>query len=373
MAITRLTGSIADYSWGGAGSLSSLLGWSPTDAKEAEWWLGTHPLRPSYVESGESLGEWLAAHHQGPELPYLFKILSPTSPLSLQVHPSAEQAREGFAREEAEGTPLDAPQRLYKDPHPKPELVVAIGGPFHALAGIRPVETTIEQLEGMVGESDYPAVRGWAEKLSSWAPEEVVGWLLSDSADVEALLAELAQLADKDDTLSRLQRHYPGDPGIAVGLMMHRLTLLPGEAAFLDAGQLHAYLDGFAIELMAPSDNVLRGGLTPKHVDVEALMSIAQFDPVDPPRLEPSVSPAGGVVYQPEGQGLSLSLLEGTEVSASKALSGPVVVVATEGEWSVDDGSDSLSLNKGEACVVSSAGSSLRLTGTGQIWWAFAD
>lgn len=373
MAITRLLGSIANYSWGGAGSISSLLGWGPSGDTEAEWWLGTHPLRPSHVESGESLTQWLGAHTESTQLAYLFKILGPTSPLSLQVHPSAEQAREGFAREESEGIPLDAPERLYKDPHPKPELVVAIGGPFHALAGIRPVEVTIEFLEGLIGEGDVPAIHGWMEKLSSWAPEEVVGWLLSDSADVEALLAELAQLAEKDDTLGRLHRHYPGDPGIAVGLMMHRLTLLPGEAAFLDAGQLHAYLDGFAIELMAPSDNVLRGGLTPKHVDVEALMTVADFEPVGPPVLEPVMSPGGGVTYQPEGHAMSLSLLEGTEVSAEKPLQGPVVVVATEGEWSVDDGSGSLSVKKGDACVVASPGSTLRLSGSGQIWWAFAD
>ena len=373
MAITRLVGSIAPYSWGGEGSLSALLAWPASNNTEAEWWLGTHPLRPSQVESGESLAAWLDAQAQSAELSFLFKILSPTSPLSLQVHPSAEQAKEGFAREEAEGIPLDAPERLYRDPHPKPELVVAIGGPFHALAGIRPAEATIEHLEALVGEGEFPAIRGWVEKLSSWSAAEVVGWLLSDSADVSALLVELGGFAGKDDTLSRLHRHYPGDPGIAVGLMMHRLTLLPGEAAFLDAGQLHAYLDGFAIELMAPSDNVLRGGLTPKHVDVEALMTVAEFEPVEAPVLEPQLSPGGGVTYQPPGHRMSLSLLEGTEVSAEKPLEGPVVVVVTEGEWSVADGVDTLSLTKGEACVVVSPGSTLRLSGSGQIWWAFAD
>jgi mannose-6-phosphate isomerase len=372
MAMTRLTGSVADYSWGGLGSLSNLLGWSATDAREAEWWLGTHPLRPSRVESGQLLSEWLAAQHQPEELPFLFKVLSPTAPLSLQVHPSAEQAREGFAREEEEGIPLDAPTRLYKDPHPKPELVVAIGGPFHALAGIRPVEATIEHLEVLVGDEESPVIRGWMEKLSSWNPAEIVGWLLSDSAEVGTLMAELGELADRDDTLSRLHRHYPGDPGIAVGLMMHRLTLLPGEAAFLDAGQLHAYLEGFAIELMAPSDNVLRGGLTPKHVDVEELMVVAQLDPVERPTLEPVLSAEGGVVYRPDGHDLNLALLEGTEVSARKALSSPVLIVATDGEWQVSDGSDTLTLGRGEACVVVNDGAELLVRGSGQIWWAFA-
>jgi mannose-6-phosphate isomerase len=327
----------------------------------------------STVESGESLSQWLGTVGQPAQLPFLFKVLSPTTPLSLQVHPSSEQARKGFEREEADGVPLDAPHRLYKDPHAKPELVVAVGGPFHALAGIRPIETTLGQLEGLIGDGDYPAIRGWVEKLSSWSVEEVIGWLLSDSPEIPALLDELGSVADKDDTLSRLHRHYPRDPGIAVGMMMHRLTLLPGEAAFLEAGQLHAYLEGYAIELMAPSDNVLRGGLTPKHVDVEALLDIAEFEPVDAPLLEPQLSPTGGVTYSPDGLPLRLGLLEGTEVSATLPTSGAVVVVSTDGEWSVVSGDEEVTLERGQACVVAADGRESRLTGSGQIWWAFAD
>ena len=372
MAIARLHGTIAHYAWGGPGAISRLLGWSESTQNEAEWWLGTHPLGMSTVESGESLSQWLGSVGERDELLYLFKVLSPTTPLSLQVHPSSEQAREGFAREEAGGIPLEAPTRLFKDPYAKPELVVAIGGPFHALAGIRPIETTLGQLEGLIGDANYPAIRGWIEKLSSWSVEEVIGWLLSDSPEIPALLAELGQLADKDDTLSRLYRHYPTDPGIAVGMMMHRLTLLPGEAAFLEAGQLHAYLEGYAIELMAPSDNVLRGGLTPKHVDVEALLGIAVCEPVEVPRLEPKFTPTGGVAYAPEGHPLRLGLLEGTEVSATLPAQEPVVVVATDGEWSVESGNQILSLEHGQACVVAGEGSPRRLTGSGQIWWAFA-
>jgi mannose-6-phosphate isomerase len=371
--IARLHGTIADYAWGSPGAISRLLGWPESAQNEAEWWLGTHPLGMSTVESGESLSQYLASVGEPAELPYLFKVLSPTTPLSLQVHPSAVEAAEGFQREEAAGIPLDAPTRLFNDPHAKPELVVAMGGPFHALAGIRPIETTLGQLEGLMGEGDYPSIRGWIEKLSSWSVEEVIGWLLSDSPEVPVLLDELGRVADRDDTLSRLHRHYPTDPGIAVGMMMHRLTLLPGEAAFLEAGQLHAYLEGYAIELMAPSDNVLRGGLTPKHVDVEALLEIAVCEPVDVPRLEPQLSPTGGVTYAPDGHPLRLGLLEGTEVAAALPIQGSVVVIATDGEWSVECGDEVLSLERGQACVVPGQGMQRRLTGSGQIWWAFAD
>ena len=373
MPIARLHGTIADYAWGSPGAISRLRGWPESAQNEAEWWLGTHPLGMSTVESGESLSQWLASVGEPAELPYLFKVLSPTTPLSLQVHPSADEAAEGFQREEAAGIPLDAPTRLFKDPYAKPELVVAVGGPFHALAGIRPIETTLGQLEGLIGEGDYPAICGWIEKLSSWSAEEVIGWLLSDSPEVPALLDELGQVADRDDTLSRLHRHYPTDPGIAVAMMMHRLTLLPGEAAFLEAGQLHAYLEGYAIELMAPSDNVLRGGLTPKHVDVEALLEIAVCEPVDVPRLEPQLSDSGGVTYSPEGHPLRLGLLEGTEVSAALPAQGPVVVIATDGEWSVESGDEVLTLERGHACVAAGQGMQRRLTGSGQIWWAYAD
>lgn len=371
MGIVRIQGAIADYPWGGEGALSHLLGWPDSDAMEAEWWLGTHPLRPSHTDQGEAVSSWLASKGSSTELPYLFKILAPHAPLSLQVHPSAAQAKEGFAREEADGIPLDAPTRLFKDPHPKPELVVALGGPFHALAGIRPVEESISTLEALGSGSG--AVDAFVTRLRTEPIDQVISWLLAGGDEVSSLIAELESHSGKDDTLSRLVAHYPGDPGIAVAMLMNRVTLLPGESLLLDAGQLHAYLEGFAIELMAPSDNVLRGGLTSKHVDVPGLLAITDFTPTSPPRLEPKALPGGGVVFAPEGHSFSLGLVEGSEVSASHAVAGPTVVVCTEGEWALECAHDSLTLSKGQAALVDFAEESLRLTGTGQLWWAFAD
>ena len=371
MGIVRIQGAIADYPWGGEGALSRLLGWPESDEMEAEWWLGTHPLRPSHTDQGEAVPSWLASHGSSAELPYLFKILAPHAPLSLQVHPSAAQAKEGFAREEAEGIPLDAPTRLFKDPHPKPELVVALGGPFHALAGIRLVEESISTLEAL--GSGSVAVDAFVKRLRTEPIDQVISWLLAGGEEVASLIVELESHSDKDDTLSRLVAHYPGDPGIAVAMLMNRVTLLPGESLFLDAGQLHAYLEGFAIELMAPSDNVLRGGLTSKHVDVPGLLAITDFTPTNPPRLEPKALPGGGVVFAPAGHSFSLGLVEGSEVSASHDVAGPTVFVCTEGEWVLEGALDSLSLSKGQAALVDAAEESLRLTGTGQLWWAFAD
>ena len=371
MGIVKITGGIADYPWGGEGALSRLLGWRDSPAMEAEWWLGTHPLRPSHTDQGEPISSWLTANGSAAELPYLFKILAPHSPLSLQVHPSAAQAREGFVKEEAEGIPLSAPTRLFKDPYPKPELVVALAGPFHALAGIRPVAESISVLESL--DSDSPALSSFVERLRTSPLEDVISWLLGGGDDVASLVGALEDSSSTDDTLSRLVKHYPGDPGIAVAMLMNRVTLLPGESLFLDAGQLHAYLEGFAIELMAPSDNVLRGGLTSKHVDVPGLLAITDFTPSAPPRLEPKPLAGGGVVFAPNGQGFSLGLIEGTEVEATHEVTGATVVVCTEGEWTLQGAESSLDLMKGEAALVAASEESLRLTGAGQLWWAFAD
>jgi mannose-6-phosphate isomerase len=368
MGLTRITGEIADYPWGGEAALSNLLGLPGSGGVEAEWWLGTHPLRPSHTADGEPVSNWLSGFGLDEALPYLFKILAPHTPLSLQVHPSADQAEVGFRAEEESGVPLTAATRLFKDPFPKPELVVALAGPFHALAGIRPIEQTLDALEKIADDS--AAIQNWMGRLRDHAPSEVISWLLEGGDDVDELVAELQARATADDTLSRLARHYPGDPGIAVAMMMNRVTLLPGEALFLDAGQLHAYLEGFAIELMAPSDNVLRGGLTPKHVDVPGLLAITHFDPVDPPRLEPVAQPGGGVVFHPDGHGFALGLIEGTEVSATPSHEGPVLVVCTDGEWSVAAGEQSLELTTGQAVLASGSHESLRLTGSGQLWWA---
>ena len=371
MGIVRIEGAIANYPWGGEGALSRLLGWPNTVSMEAEWWLGTHPLRPSRTDHGEEVSSWLESRGLNAELPFLFKILAPRAPLSLQVHPSATQAQEGFAREEAEGVVLDAPTRLFKDPHPKPELVVALGGPFHALAGIRPVDETISVLEAL--SDGAPAISSFVTRLRSEPMGDVISWLLGGGDEIASLVSELDAHSEKDDTLSRLVAHYPGDPGVAVAMLMNRVTLLPGESLFLDAGQLHAYLEGFAIELMAPSDNVLRGGLTSKHVDVPGLLAITDFTPTSPPRLEPKALPGGGVAFAPAGQSFALGLVEGTEVSADHRVAGPTLVVCTEGEWELKGAHESLVLGKGHAALVEPVEENLRLTGTGQLWWAFAD
>ena len=372
MGVAKLRGQVADYDWGGVGALSELLDWGESSSLEAEWWLGTHPLRPSTIESGELLSKWLGREEGREDLPYLFKVLSPRTPLSLQVHPNLEQARAGFDREQEAGLALHEPRRMYKDVSAKPELVVALARPFEALAGLRPAEQTIAALDSMVS-GDYPKpLASWREKLSSKPLTDVVSWLLTDREHTTQILFALEPHASKDDTLSRLFHHYPGDPGIAVGFMLNRLSLSPGQAAFLDAGQLHAYLEGFAIELMAPSDNVLRGGLTTKHVDVPALLTVASGEPIAPPIVQPTISAEGVRTFSPNGAGFTLAHAEGDLLVSEQALSGPLLLVCTDGQWVVEGASESVTLGKGEAAIASSGERSVTLRGSGQLWWAQA-
>ncbi|AVG24558.1 mannose-6-phosphate isomerase [Pontimonas salivibrio] len=391
MAIAKLSRTLAHYPWGGSGAISELFGWSASDKPEAEWWLGVHPVRPSTLAAdGGPLAQWLQRYDARSDLPYLFKVLAPTMPLSLQVHPSTEQAHEGYDREVQQGVSLDASNRLFKDRFAKPELVVALEGGFHALAGVRPVTQTIDALTELRGRSDAPAVDDYISRLEQDGIAQTLGWLLRGGEDVLELVGQLGQLAEAPvtqgdraegmtghnpvrlatDTILRLQKHFPGDAGIAVAMLLHRVDLDPGEALFVDAGVPHAYLEGYAVELMAPSDNVLRGGLTTKHVDVEAFLDVVVLQPGDAPRLTPEVDDSGVSTYRPAGHGFQLSRLHGSGLQERITLSGPSIVLCTAGSWQVRGPRGSITASRGEAWAVSQSESPLTLEGSGELWWA---
>src|SRR5690606_13553615 len=206
---------------------------------------------------------------------------------------------EGFAREDAAGLPRDASDRNYRDDNHKPELVVALSDTFHALAGLRDVTATIRLLEPL---GDAPGVRALRERLhdgdAAAALAATVPWLLSPgAADVVADVlhavrtATSAEFATELDLARHLLAEAPGDPGVVVALLMNRLTLRRGEGVFVPAGVLHAYYEGLGVEIMAASDNVLRGGLTPKHIDVAELAAVLDARPGDMPVLRPSPVP----------------------------------------------------------------------------------
>ncbi|MET4099416.1 mannose-6-phosphate isomerase [Agrococcus sp. UYP10] len=292
-----------DYAWGSTTLLSEYLGRTASGGPEAELWLGAHAGCPAVVTAGQHAGTALgpALEALGARQPaMLLKVLAAAEPLSLQAHPDAARAREGFEREDAAGIPRDAPHRNYRDPHPKPEIIVAVT-PFEALSGFRP-----QAQARAVAEALAAADERVAPLLGHLAAGDALAWLLSGDAEVAPVVAGAVAAADalaethpvEADTIARLSATHPGDPGILVAMLLNRVSLAPGEALFLPAGNLHAYLSGLGIELMGPSDNVLRGGLTPKHVDVAELLAVVDPTPLDDPRL-PAEPLEGATAYRP--------------------------------------------------------------------------
>jgi len=341
----EITNEPRDYAWGSTTLIPELLGTAPDGHPQAEIWFGTHPGSPTRLATGGDLRDAVG------ELPFLLKILAAGSPLSLQAHPTTAQAQEGFARENAAGVPIDAPQRNYKDPFAKPEMVYALSDEFRALCGFRPVAVTRavldavdpELLPGLRTDADLPAV---------------FAWLLSGDPAVAAVVEAVSAAATDADgdswhTVRGLVAAYPGDPGIAISLLLHTVVLRRGEALYLPAGNIHAYQEGLGIELMGPSDNVLRCGLTPKHVDVAELLRIVDFTPVADPRLAPATSD-GLTVFAPEGAGWELLESRG---EAQLEAGAPALLVVLEG------GADAEGTRVGAPGFAVAAGSRVHLDG----------
>lgn len=310
-----VTGQVQHYDWGTIAEIPRLLGVKSDGCPWAEYWLGAHPKAPSLLaddcdingadraDGGQPLDRWLAEHPDqlgqasrevfGDRLSFLLKILSAEQPLSIQAHPSRTQAQLGFAQENAAGVPIDDPRRLYRDDWPKPEMIVALTE-FHALYGFRdPHESrrmltvfdAVDGFPGLVAPLEDPGSEGIAAVLTSCLqPDEqnrrVIAGMIAAAHDLvqghdpASMQEDAPQLAR---TAVELDRAHPGDPSILAALLMNRVHLRPGESLFLGAGTMHAYLHGTGIEIMASSDNVLRGGLTSKHIDVPALLAHADL------------------------------------------------------------------------------------------------
>lgn len=351
-----LTNTPRDYHWGGFGEISQALGRAATGRPEAEYWLGAHPGSPARIVGDgpdKTLDTWLAGHPEAlagtPRLPYLLKLLSAGAPLSLQVHPSLEQAISGWAREEAQGVPRDASTRNYRDDNHKPELIVALTDGFTALCGIRPEPERARVLDelGLDGELDASNVRQLFVDLLSARGTERLDDLLHRARSAAAALSE-SRYATSYRWLERLAEQYPGDPGVLLSTMLNLVELRAGEALFLPAGNLHAYLSGFGVELMAASDNVLRGGLTEKHIDVDELLAVTAWEALPVPRIEPTVS-GGARVYRGSAPEFELVWIEG---EAEVTLTGPAIALSLgeHGELRGDHGSAALA--RGDARFV---------------------
>jgi mannose-6-phosphate isomerase len=377
----RLDNTIRPYAWGSTTAIPHLLGVEPSGEPQAEMWMGAHPGAPSRTGRG-TLAEVIDADPErelgaktvarfGPHLPFLLKILAAGGPLSLQVHPDLEQARQGYADEERRGVPLDAPHRNYKDVNHKPELVCALTE-FDGLCGFREPSRAADLLDALGVDSLKPYVDLLRTRPGDAALREVLTAILTaDREEMADTVAEAAtacaRLGGDHAPYAGIAHHYPGDPGVLAAMLLNHVRLQPGEALFLGAGIPHAYLNGLSVEIMANSDNVLRCGLTPKHVDVPELLRIVRFESGDPGILRPEAAADGEEVYDTPTDEFRLSryvLPEGT-TGHDLTLDTPQILLCTAG--SVRTGEHELT--PGQSVFVP-AGEKAEASGTGTLFRA---
>ncbi|MDQ0029264.1 mannose-6-phosphate isomerase, class I [Arthrobacter bambusae] len=384
----QLENVLRPYAWGSTTAIATLLGRPASGGPEAELWIGAHPDSPSLAARPDGstvaldalissdpvhfLGEASVAEF-GPRLPFLAKLLAADKPLSLQVHPRRQQARDGFAKENAAGLAADAPERNYRDDNHKPEMIFALT-PFHALCGFRPAAESQRVFEHLTALLDLAAVD---------VPDVIAGVIadLSGSDEPSALKAAFTRLITGGDAVSAateqlvsilksgapmgqhaaelstmvdINSEFPGDPGVLISLLLNLVFLSPGESVYLPGGNVHAYLKGLGVEVMAASDNVLRGGLTPKHIDVPELLKTIEFASLGVPRIEPRISILGQELYVPPFREFQLQRIElapGAE-PVPIAQAGPAVVVVVSGSVVLDSPKSELSVERGGSAFI---------------------
>jgi mannose-6-phosphate isomerase len=393
--VQLLRGAIRTYAWGSRTAIAEFTGRPvPAAHPEAELWLGANPGDPAWLENPDGEISLLQALIDDPEgqlgsvtrarfgdvLPFLVKVLAADEPLSLQAHPSAEQAAEGYLREEKLGIPVNSPVRNYRDASHKPELLVALHQ-FEALAGFRPAARTVELLRALAVSDLDPYIDLLDDQSDADGLRALfTTWITAPQPDIDVLVAAVldgaihyvssgaTEFAAEVKTVLELGERYPGDAGVLAALLLNRITLSPGEAIFLSAGNLHAYLRGVGLEVMANSDNVLRGGLTPKHVDVPELLRVLNFTPTPESQLRAPTHRDGlGLVYDTPAQEFAASMLTlgdaqlGHEVDAPSRHDGPQILLCTEGSTTVSGKSGALTLSHGAAAWVAADDGPIRL------------
>jgi mannose-6-phosphate isomerase len=428
--VHRLHNTVKNFEWGSTDAIPAILGTVPDGTPCAELWFGAHPMSPSRLDIarertevaqgrkghlggsastgtvttkssprlGPNLIEYLAGDPSGllghdsvdafgARLPFLLKVLSASKALSIQVHPDREQAKAGYAREEAAGPALDAPERNYKDASAKPELIYALTD-FHALTGFRPRKAVRATFERMLSQPLTPPsldflgdVIGALKSLSeAKAFSRTVELLLGDPRAI-GLVDEVAahgidemptghvsrqgSEVDPAQTFCELVGDYPHDPGVLVGLMLNRVHLQPGEALTMEAGVLHAYLFGTGIEIMASSDNVLRGGLTSKHVDIPELSKVADFHAGMPRMVEPDH--AG--VLRGATDDFALQALRCPRLTTLERR-GAAIALCTSGTITLTSLGSSVTMQRGESAFIAANEPTVTADGHGDLFVA---
>ena len=387
--ISLLKNPIQEYAWGSKTAIQALIEKPGSIGKPmAELWMGAHPKAPSQVlikgewqsldqvikENPESILGKSVAEKFSNQLPFLFKILAAEKPLSVQVHPTIKQAQEGFSRENDLGIPLDAPNRNYKDANHKPEILCALTS-FQGLKGFREIEEILclmdslaltslsHELDLLKKEPDGSGLKRFFSALMSMDKVQ--------QAEVAAKAVRSAEKLVNEDPAFQwiigLNREYPGDIGILTPIILNLVQLEPGEAIYLPAGELHAYLDGLGIELMANSDNVLRGGLTPKHIDVPELLNVVNFESGPVQKVTATNRDLCQTFYEAPAEEFQLSMISVDEGNAFTSPSDRSIeiLICLEGNAVVEDigCGEGISVTQGKSIVIPSQLSQYRIEG----------
>jgi mannose-6-phosphate isomerase len=395
--ISLLKNTIQPYLWGSLTAIPELLGTpSPAAEPQAELWMGAHAKAPSRVvdETGTAvpLNQVIASaprqilgmevarcfHNQ---LPYLFKVLAAGQPLSVQAHPDQTQARKGFEQENAKNIPLDAPHRNYKDPNHKPECLCALT-PFWALCGFRPIPDMLRLFNIITPDGLEPLIAGLSHTPNSTGLKYFYEGLLALPEDQQAVIIHSAvsnaqKVAKRDpafEWMVKLHEDYPQDMGILAPLLLNLVRLEPGQALYLGARELHAYLEGLGIELMANSDNVLRGGLTPKHVDVPELLKTLVFREKHLDILQPTPVRQNEALYVTPAAEFALSVITLTD---NRTYTSPPdrsveILLCTNGGGICADirGDGHLEFKKGDSLFIPAAVGQYTITGNATLYKA---
>lgn len=371
--IRKLTNGARDYAWGSKTLIPDYFGVPATGSPMAEIWFGTHPGSLPTV-AGENQTN-LLEFRSGKSLPFLLKILAAGGPLSIQAHPNKQQALAGFQRENDLGIALDDWSRNYKDDHHKPEMLVALT-PFQALTGFRPLVDIVISLQRIVMQAQNLELRvlesaaaDWVQVLRQSGIEVLFSGLLNRPDNLAEACEQLSVLAKASGSVQNvesanlalvpmLQEKYPGDPGVVISQLLNLVELEPLQAVELGAGNVHCYLSGLGVEVMASSDNVLRGGLTEKHIDVAELKQIVDFAAAEIEPIEAAAELNGLYRYPSMAEDYLLYRLEvsGQNLLADLALGNEAILLCCSGEVAVSDSTGQREvLRKGEAAYLAEA------------------
>ena len=388
--IMLLENTIQNYAWGSKTYIADLLGKaSPSAEPQAEMWIGAHPKAPS-IAKGRPLPEIIAedpvaclgaavAARYDNRLPFLFKFLAAATPLSIQAHPNKELAKEGFARENAAGILLDAPHRNYRDDNHKPEILCALSE-FYGLNGFR----EIPEILSLLDQAGLTSLEQELEAFHSAPNTEGLRALFQSVMEMRkvrklAVVSELVAWAkthpgECDECRWILRGHevFGDDIGLLCILLLNLVKLQPGEAMYCAAGNLHAYLEGFGVELMANSDNVLRGGCTEKHVDLPELMNLLTFDDRKAEILVPEATPDGRKVYVTPASEFELVVID---VESGAPWTSPdahtvEIIVCVQGKGMITNHDVALPISAGEAVLVPADAGTYRITGDAKLYQA---